>query len=152
METPKLDNRMVEGRPAPDVQDHVRAIGPHEHAWVFQGTGKEGGQYQVCDRCNTRRVVGVPFGKASHKAWLEGRGEWPAQKEGAAATSTQIKDERKAAKVEAKEIKAEAKAEAKAAKVDTVDEVVEPALDPEPMDPSAAEVTLRRGPGRPRKL
>jgi hypothetical protein len=138
METPKLDNRMVEGRPAPDVQDHVRAIGPHEHAWVFQGTGKEGGQYQVCDRCNTRRVVGVPFGKASHKAWLEGRGEWPAQKEGAAATSTQIKDE--------------AKAEAKAAKVDTVDEVVEPALDPEPMDPSAAEVTLRRGPGRPRKL
>ena len=67
-------------------------------------------------------------------------------------TAPEFEERAKRAKVEAKEIKAEAKAEAKAAKVDTVDEVVEPALDPEPMDPSAAEVTLRRGPGRPRKL
>lgn len=53
-------------------QPHIREIGPHPHAWAFYGTGEDGGRYEVCELCGTRRVLGIPMSMAAHKDWIEG--------------------------------------------------------------------------------
>lgn len=53
-------------------QPHIKEIGPHPHAWAFFGTGEDGGRYEVCEMCGTRRVLGIPMTMAAHKDWIEG--------------------------------------------------------------------------------
>ena len=62
-------------------QKHIKEIGPHEHAWVFFGMGADGGRYEVCELCGTRRVANIPLQTAMHADWVEGTGKFEPEKE-----------------------------------------------------------------------
>lgn len=54
-------------------QPHIKEIGPHPHAWAFYGTGEDGGRYEVCELCGTRRVTNIPMQLSAHLDWIEGK-------------------------------------------------------------------------------
>jgi hypothetical protein len=62
-------------------QKHIKEVGPHEHAWAFYGMGADGGRYEVCEICGTRRVANIPLISALHKDWIEGTGKFQPEKE-----------------------------------------------------------------------
>jgi hypothetical protein len=62
-------------------QKHIKEVGPHEHAWAFYGMGGDGGRYEVCELCGTRRVANIPLISALHKDWVEGTGKFEPEKE-----------------------------------------------------------------------
>lgn len=67
-------NRMAEARE--NRQPHIKVIGPHQHGWEFFAMGADGGRYEVCQLCGTRRVVNLPMQTAQHRDWIEGDAEW----------------------------------------------------------------------------
>jgi hypothetical protein len=66
------NNRMI-GR-----SEHIRSIGPHEHAWAARGADPLGG-YRECEACGARAYTG-PAEFAARRAWLAG-GDWDIEAE-----------------------------------------------------------------------
>lgn len=59
---------------------HVKSIGPHQHGWEFYAKTADGGTYEVCQLCGTRRV-NLPLVTALHRDWIEGEADWEPSEE-----------------------------------------------------------------------